>query len=197
MKRKNGCFAGIEYQIYFMMTLLPEIYSCKTKEEMLKQITDVHNAIVNFYREIPDNAFQKNAIPDGWSVKKNMKHIISSNYLFARYIGLPRFFIKLLGKPDSPQKAIDKISPTNRPSIKDYGKYTEREVYKLGLKEKLLQDITESSEKLKKAVQKRTEEELDDLSGLFWGMNLRTFVLFILKHNVHHSNVARARLENK
>lgn len=179
-----------------MKNTFPVVYNCKTKEDLLRQISEVNDVIVEFYKKVPLNIPQKDAIPDGWSLKKNMKHVINSNNFFSKFIGLPKFLIKIFGKPKNPQIPLEKISPTNRPNITDYGKYTGKENFSTGEKEKIIQNILKSSEKLKNSVQKRTEEELDGLSGLFGGMSLRTFVLFILKHNLHHVNVARLRLLN-
>ncbi|MBE7412444.1 MAG: hypothetical protein L6Q54_07970 [Leptospiraceae bacterium] len=178
-----------------MKNSLPEIHSCSNKEDLLKQIIDSHQALVNFYKEIPSTIFQDGAIPDGWSVKKNMKHVISSTNLFTLYLKLPKFFMKIFGKPKKNQKPIEEVVPTNRPNIKDFGKYTTAEIYKPREKEKIIQGILDSAEKLKKSVEKFSENELNNLS-VFLGISLRNFILIVLKHNIYHVNVARTRLIN-
>lgn len=172
----------------------PEIHHCKTKEAIFEQIQKTHEAIVNFYRSLPDDMLSSNAIPEGWSMKRNMKHVVGTNHFFAMFMSFPKFVFKLFGKPKSPQTPIEQLSPTNRPIIKDYGKYTKRDSFKTGEKEKILDSILKSSEKLKKAISKWSEEELDALSGPFFGMSLRTMAMFISKHNIHHTNVARSRI---
>ena len=174
----------------------PEIHHCKSKDEIIKQIQIAHEAIEQFYRNLPDDAFLANAIPDGWSVKKNMKHVSSTNNFFSLYISLPKFLLRLFGKPKTPQVPIEKLNPTNRPIVKDYGKYTKKDPFVSGEKEKYLKAIIDSSEKLKRAVLKRTEEELDSLPGMFWGMSLRTLAMFVSKHNLHHTNVVKIRISN-
>jgi hypothetical protein len=173
---------------------LPILYPCKTKEELFKQVLDVNQAIADFYKSIPDDIFSGKAIPDGWTVKRNMKHVISTNANFGMWIGFPLFILKLRGKPKSKQPTIEQLDPTNRHGITNYGKY-EKSNPNPKEKEKLLLLIRSSAEKLNRQIAKRSEEELDTLSGLFGGMSMRTFCYFLLKHNLHHTNVVRLRLE--
>ena len=180
--------------IIFVQTL-PTIYPCKTKEELCKQVLEVNQALVNFYKELPDDVFVGDAIPDGWSVRRNMKHVISTNNSFAIWIGLPSFLLKLRGKPKAKQPTIEQLDPTNRHGITSYGKYQKNNSANSQEKAKLLQMILSSAEKVNRQIAKRSEEELDSLSGLFGGASLRTFCYFLLKHNVHHTNVVRLRLE--
>jgi uncharacterized damage-inducible protein DinB len=175
---------------------LPTIYQCNSKDELKTQVINVHKALAEFYKNLPDEIFESPAIPDGWSVKRNMKHVISTNNLFSILIGLPRFLFKLLGKPKSDQPTVEKLDPTNRHGITNYGNYTKSTSRHIQRKEKLLQAIIVSAEKINKAIDKRTEEDLDKLPGPWGGMSLRTFILFTLKHNVHHTNVVRLRIEN-
>ncbi len=175
---------------------LPTIYPCKTKEELCKQVLEVNQALVNFYKELPDDVFTGDAIPDGWSVRRNMKHVISTNNIFAKWFGLPTYILKLRGKPKAKQPTIEQLDPTNRHGITSYGKYQKNNSFNAQEKAKLLQLILVSAEKVIRQISKRAEEELDSLSGLFGGGSLRTFCYFLLKHNVHHTNVVRMRLED-
>ena len=59
----------------------------------------------------------------------------------------------------------------------------------------LLKLIESSAHKMNKHISKRTDEELDNLRGLFGGMTMRTFIYFLLKHNVHHTNIVKLRVE--
>lgn len=177
------------------MKNLPTIYQSKTKEELLKQVLDVHQAIAEFYRSIPEGYFESNAIPDGWSVRRNMKHVIGTNKAFGFFIGLPTFLLKILGKPKAKQPTVDQIDPTNRHGITNYGRYEKTNSANSLKKEKLLRSIQSSAIYINKQIGKRTEEELDTLSGLFGGMSIRTFIHFLLKHNVHHTNVVKLRME--
>lgn len=177
------------------METLPIVHDCKTKEELIEQANSVHKAIAEFYKNIPDNLFNGEAIPDGWSVKRNMKHVVSTNVFFAKWIGLPAFILKRFPKPSEKQLNAQTMVVTNRKGITDYGKYNTSRHPHLFLKEKLLKAISASNEKLCRAINKRTEEELDSLPAPFGKMTLRVFILFILKHNVHHTNVVRLRVE--
>lgn len=183
-------------KIISLVETLPTIYACKTKEELCKQVLDVNKSLANFYKNIPDEYFSSDAIPEGWSVRRNMKHVISTNITFAFWLGLPPFILKLRGKPKKNQPTVEQIDPTNRHGITYYGKYEKSKSFNPKQKEKLLALIESSAEKVVKQIQKRTEEELDTYAGLFGGGNLRTFCYFLLKHNVHHSNVVRQRLES-
>ena len=113
----------------------------------------------------------------------------------ALWFGLPSFLLKLRGKPKLEQPTIEQLDPTNRHGITNYGKYQKNNSANLQEKAKLLQMILSSAEKVIRQISKRSEEELDSLPGLFGGASLRTFCYFLLKHNVHHTNVVRMRLE--
>ncbi len=176
------------------MRSLPVIRFSPDKEDLLRQIDEVHNAIIEFYRETPDDLLESPASPDGWSILKNMKHVASTNRYMAAWIRLPLFILKLRGCPSKPDITVEQLRETNRPNIKNYGRYEQHGKPDDALKLKILAEISASAEKLKIAVRRRTEEELTSLSGMFGGMNLRMFVHFVLKHNVHHTNVARSRL---
>lgn len=178
------------------MSVLPTIYQCKTREELKTQITDVHKSLAEYYKSLPDDLFESIAIPEGWTIKKNMKHVVSTNGNFSVWIGLPCFFLKLLGKPKPKQLTVEQINPSNRPGITNFGKYGAPSSPKPKKKEKLLKAIICSAEKLNRAIDKRTEEELDTFCGPFGGMSLRTFIHFLIKHNIYHTNVVRSRLED-
>ncbi|HMV42061.1 MAG TPA: DinB family protein [Leptospiraceae bacterium] len=177
------------------MQTLPTIYPCKNKEDLAKQVIEVHKSIAEFYRSIPDEYFSGDAIPEGWTVRRNMKHVISTNGSFGFWIGLPKFIFKIWRKPSAKQPTIEQLEPTNRRGITYYGKYEKNQANKEE-KEKLLELINASAAKVASQIQKRTEEELDQFAGVFGGMSLRTFCYFLMKHNVHHTNVVRLRLEN-
>ncbi len=178
------------------MQTLPTIYECKTKEELYKQVLDVHKAIADFYRSLPDDIFGCRAIPDGWSVRRNMKHVISTNFAFGVWVGLPSFILKIFGKPKAKQPTIEALDPTNRHGITNYGRYERTKSPNPKKKEMLLRLIEKSAHKLNKQISKRTEEELDLLKGMFGGMSMRTFIYFLLKHNVHHTHVVKLRIDN-
>lgn len=180
------------------MRTLPTIYPCKNKEEISKQVIEVHKAIADFYKNIPIEYFTNDAMPEGWSVRRNMKHVISTNSSFGLWIGLPKFILKIWRRPIQKQPTIEQLEPTNRRGITNYGKYEKNATtYLEEQKQKLLQSIEASAEKVTRQISKRTEEELDEFAGLFGGMSLRTFCYFLMKHNVHHTNVVRLRLENQ
>lgn len=179
------------------MQTLPTVYPCKTKEELQKQVLDVHQSIADFYRSLPDDIFGCRAIPDGWSVKRNMKHVISTNFIFGVWIGLPTSILKIFGKPKAKQPTIDEIVATNRLGITNYGRYENSKSANPEKKSLLLNKIMASAEKLNKQISKHTDEELDNLPGLFGvgGTSLRTLILFLIKHNIHHTNIVKIRME--
>lgn len=176
------------------MNTLPTVHYSETREDLIQQIRDIHHAIVEFYKQTPNELFSTRPIPEGWSIKGNMKHVISSNKIFSSWIGAPGWFLKIFGKPKKKPLPIEKIVPTNRLNVTDYGQYTKHSPAKPGEKEKLIEGIYASTEKLIQAIEKRTDEELDTFRSPFGGHNLRTFCHFLLKHNLHHAGVVRTRL---
>ncbi|MBI3396672.1 MAG: DinB family protein [Spirochaetia bacterium] len=174
---------------------MPVVKHSATKQELLQQIDDVHNAIMDFYRDVPDDIIMSSADPEGWSVVRNMKHVASTNKLMSRWVGMPGGLLKLLGRPKKPGLKVEDLVPTNRPNLREYGRYHTHEKSHPEVKARLLEKIAASVTRLKHAVDKRTEEELDIRRAPFGGMTLRMFVHFVLKHNIHHTNVARTRLE--
>jgi uncharacterized damage-inducible protein DinB len=183
-------------KLSFVKTL-PAVQNSTNKEDLSRQIREVHQALVDFYSEIPDTMLDSEAIPDGWTVKRNMKHIISTNMGFAFWIGLPAFILRLFPKPYPNQPTVEEIFVSNRKGNFDYGKYAKPGRPHPRHKEQLLKAILFSSEKLQKSLAKRTEEELDTLPSIFGKMTIRTFLLFTIKHNIHHTNIVRFRLSGR
>ena len=104
------------------MKSFPNVHLSETKQDLIKQVTEIGNFLHEFYKETPDELFVSRAIPDGWTIKRNLKHVISTNISFGWWVGAPLFFLKLFGKVNHKQLSIDKIYPSNR-KLKDYGKY--------------------------------------------------------------------------
>lgn len=172
----------------------PQIHSSPTKAGIVSQIESTQKALLDFYRSFPDEKLNCPGVPEGWSAARNMKHVASTNKYFGIWIGLPNWFLRLLGRPGKVEP-VEKQSPTNRPGITDYGTYPGKYPARPGEKEQLLALIEQSGKKLRAKVEARTEEELDSLKGPFGGMNLRVLALFVLKHNIHHTGVAKQRMD--
>ncbi|MBL8021254.1 MAG: DinB family protein [Leptospirales bacterium] len=178
------------------MQPLPTVRSCNTREDLANHIDEIHAGLCGFLRDVPEELLFSRAEPEGWTVAKNIQHIASTNRLMTRWINLPNWIIKLRGKPRQNQR-LEELQPTNRPNLSNYGKYPEPGRVRPGAREELEKVLLTSAAGLKKAILKRPEAELDNLPGLFGKMNLRSFVLFCLKHGVHHAGVARTRLLQK
>lgn len=191
---KTTCRRGGAAQV-FIMRALPTVVFSPTREDLLAQIDSVHEALVEFFREVPAEFLLSAGDPDGWSVAKNMGHIASTNRLMAHYIGMPTILLLLMGRPPREQPTVEDLRPTNRPHMHDYGCYHRGRSCRLPRRERALLAIANSAEALKRAVLRRTDEELDRFRGPFGGLSLRLFVHFVLKHNVHHANVVRTRLK--
>ena len=180
------------------MKVFPVIKESDSLEKLLVQVREVHEFLYEFYRDIPSNLFEAKAIPEGWSPRRNLEHIISSNKYFGLWIGAPRFLLKLWGEPRKVQIPIEKIDPTNRKAYREYGIYEPTEVSQVEEnREKLLGKFKNSISYLEEKISKRTDIELDTFKAVIGGMSLRTFVYFILKHNLHHSQVVQMRLQKK
>lgn len=180
------------------MKNFPVVKESESLEKLLTQVREIHEFLAEFYKEIPVEFFDAKAIPDGWTPKRNLEHIIISNKYFGLWIGAPGFLLKLWGKPKKNQIPIERIDATNRKAIKEYGVYRPTESpFPEEMRDKLLDQLKSSVIYLEEKISKRTEEELDTFKALFGGMSLRTFVYFILKHNLHHSQVVQLRLQKK
>ena len=178
------------------MIVFPSVHVSETKLELIQQIKDVNDFLYQFYKDSPNQLFFSNAIPDGWSIKRNLKHCTSSNFTFGWWIGLPPFFIKLLGKPKTVNVTIESIRATNRYGITDYGKYLPVNDFNTDEKNKLLDEFIKSKDYFIKKIESKSELELKSLRAPFGGSNLFNFSLFTLKHNLHHSNVVNIRLHS-
>ncbi|MCX7999839.1 MAG: DinB family protein [Leptospiraceae bacterium] len=177
------------------MYILPEVVEVKTIQEMQKQILDIHNSLAEFYSQTPDELFQVQPIPEGWTIKKNIQHTISVNGMAHFILSLWKPIYKLFGTPKNPQPQLHQILVSNRTNINDYGYYP-KEMKNYGKKKQILiKKLVSSCEKLANSLNFMTEKELEDLASPFYGMNLKNFIYFILKHNIHHANVVRIRLE--
>lgn len=178
----------------FPMRSLPHVIFSDTREKLLGQIEDVHIAILEFFREVPDDLLLAPAEPEGWTALKNMKHIASTNRVMSFWIRMPAGILRIYGRPTEPQPRVEDLVPTNRPFVKDHGCYRMHCICEHSRVERIRNQIIRSTEILKRAVGRRSEEELDRLKGPFRGMSLRTFVHFVLKHNLYHTGVVRERL---
>jgi len=178
------------------MIVFPTVNASETKSELIQQIKDVNDFLFQFYKDSPNQLFLSNAVPDGWSIKRNLKHCTSSNITFGWWIGLPPFFIKLLGKPKTDNVTMESIRATNRFGITDYGKYLTGEEVTFEEKTKLLDEFIKSKDYFIKKIESKSELELKSLKAPFGGLNLFNFSLFTLKHNLHHSNVVNIRLHS-
>ena len=178
------------------MTQFPTIVYSESKEDLIKQYISVNDFLYKFYKETPLEYFNSKGFPEGWSIKRNLKHVISSNYSFGLWIGAPSFFLNLFGKIKKSHHSIEKINPTNRNGITDYGRYLKSENNSQKEKDKLLKQLNESCDHICRKIEKRTENELDEFRGFFLNINLKMFCLFVLKHNLHHSNVVNLRLKS-
>jgi hypothetical protein len=176
------------------MSPLPNLYVCNSKSELQKQVTEVHQALVDFFDSLPNEILALKPIPDGWSIEGNMRHIAQTNRFIAMAIGMWKPLFKVFGKPSEVQPSLEDIPASNRKGITEYGTYPKGETKPCKNKEKLKLEIMQSAQKLNAAIEKRTEEELDTLGAPF-KMSLRTFVYFSLKHNLHHANIVRLRLQ--
>jgi hypothetical protein len=179
------------------MNSFPVVYDVNTKEELIIQVRSVNSSLIDFYMNVPEDLLFAEAIPSGWTVARNMKHVSSTNNSFSFWIGLPNFFLKYYSKPSLKQLSAAEIVPTNRPNISNYGTYYKLKSKNSNLEEKknLLDKIQFSNEKVINALNKRSQDELLKFASPMGGYNLQNLTLFLLKHNIHHSNVARLRLE--
>lgn len=179
------------------MRSLPVIVFSKNKAELVEQIDRVHRELAEFYRELPLDRMLVPADPLGWSARKNLHHIASTNRTMARYIGLPGWVLRMMGRPANASLTVEQIVPTNRPHITDHGTYRTGRTLDAKRLDRDINDLLESARMLAAAIEGKTEEQLDSLKSLFGGMTLRMFAHFVLKHSVYHSYVVRFRMENR
>jgi hypothetical protein len=178
------------------MNHFPKVHSSETKMELIQQVKEVNDFLYQFYKDSPDLLFESSAVPEGWSIRRNLKHCTSSNYIFGWWIGLPVFILKLLGKPKIHEISIEAIKGTNRFGITDYGKYIESDKTNPLEKQKLLEEFNKSRDYFIKKIESKSIEELNSCKAMFGGYSLRMFCLFTLKHNLHHTNVVNIRLNS-
>ncbi len=183
------------------MRLLPVVTFARTRQELIAQIDAVFEELLAFYRELPADRMLVSGEPQGWTVRKNLHHITAVIRLAARYIGLPAWLIALFGKPEpdtrKPEEVLEEITVTNRPHMTDYGSYGRGKPIDEKSREKDLQALREAGQRLKEAVMKRTEEELDTLRVPFLNRSLRMLAHSVLKHSLYHTSVVRYRMESR
>ncbi|MCB1137712.1 MAG: DinB family protein [Leptospiraceae bacterium] len=176
------------------MRPLPEVHSTSTIPELVDQSDQIFQEVAAFIREIPLESLNVSGYPEGWSAAKNVRHVANTMSFLSSYLGAPSWLHKLRGQSKSKMPAIEEVRPTNRPPRYDYGTYNAGKPAPEALREELINKLQRAIEKFKKALQRRTEEEMDQRKGAFGGMNLRLFSEFMLKHTVFHLSVVRARI---
>jgi hypothetical protein len=175
---------------------LPEVRDCNTIPEMIEHADQVCNELIAFIREIPLDYLEVKAYPEGWSASKNVTHAVGTLRLVSKWIGAPLWVIRLRGKSKMEMPSIKEVRPTNRPPRYDYGTYRAGKQSAESTREELARRLQSGFEVWKTAVQKRTEDEMENLKGAFERMNLRLFCMFAVKHAVFHLQVVRSRLES-
>tara|TARA_Y100001937_G_scaffold12497_3_gene16120 strand:+ start:76040 stop:76597 length:558 start_codon:yes stop_codon:yes gene_type:complete len=174
---------------------LPEIHSTSTIQELQDQCDQVSHELTEFIREIPLEYLNASGYPEGWSPARNVRHISNTLSYLASYIGAPAWVIKARGAQKKKAPRIEDVRPTNRPPRYDYGTYHPGKPASPEQREKLIGRFQKALGKFKRALQNRTEEDMDIRKGAFGGMNLRLFAEFALKHAVFHLSVVRTRLQ--
>ena len=177
------------------MLALPTVRDCDTKAALLLHIKEVHEGVRAFVRAIPLPLLNAPAYPDGWTAARNVQHSTKTTNMVSVWVALPRWLLKLFGRPKNPKARVANLRPTNRPNMTDYGRYEPADAATESDVERLIALLDAAEKKVCRAVEKRSEEELENLSGMFGGTNLRLFVLFGMRHMTHHVGVARSRLE--
>jgi uncharacterized damage-inducible protein DinB len=177
------------------MLNLPKLQLCNTKVELISEMQRIHKELINYYLQIPEEYYFAKSIPDGWTVIRNIKHLASTTYLFNLLLKIPKPIKKLFGKPRSKPIDLDRLVVSNRPLMHDYGKYIKinREVKNLD-KTKYTDLIQNSVNKLVSTIETYTDEELDNIKGALGSMSTKDILHFLMKHNIHHTNVTRQRI---
>ena len=177
------------------MLNLPKLKACNTKLELIEEIQRVHKELIDYYLQIPAEYYFAKSIPDGWTVIRNIKHIASTTMLFNFLLKIPKPIKRLFGKPKTSLIDIDKLIVSNRPLMYDYGKYIKISKYNKSIDKTKYTDLIQiSSDKLIKTIETYSDNELDTIKGALGAMNTKSVLHFLLKHNIHHTNVTRQRI---
>ncbi|MCX8000815.1 MAG: hypothetical protein N3A69_18060, partial [Leptospiraceae bacterium] len=140
-------------------------------------------SLVESYAKIPDELFQVQPIPKDWTIKKNIQHTIFVNIMAFFTLSLWKSIYKLFGAPKKSQSQLHEILVSNRTNIIDSG-YCPKEIKKYeNDKQNLIVRLINSAKKISNSLSSKREKDLVTLISPFYGMNLKNFIYFILKHN--------------
>ncbi len=176
------------------MQTLPILRHSRTIPDLENQIREVHRSLADFYRSVPLDLFTSDGVPEGWSAKRNLMHVTKTNFLIVIWSKLPKWVLRIWPKPNNTD-SLERLQATNRPGISEYGSYLKSEPFSEQEREKLIEKMLLSSEKVVQSLSKRTEEDMDKFTAFISGASIRMFYHFLLKHNIHHTNVVRIRLK--
>jgi hypothetical protein len=173
----------------------PVITISENKADLIKQIEDIYSFFNEFFLSIPLGYYSKNAIPEGWKIETNIKHLVTTTYLATYWLNAPNFFLKLFGVYKPKKIKIEKKMVTNRPGLDDYGKYILIEEVKFTQEnlDNYLLKLKKSKDKLILSIQNRSDEEMYKFKFPLGGLNLIGLCLLLLKHNLHHCQVVNSR----
>lgn len=167
-----------------------------TKEECILQIDEKYDDLILWFKEHDDNAFDVVTREGKWTAGQHLEHLILSTKPINQVLQLPKTLLKLkFGVCNREEREIDQIVKKYKaklktmPSIKNTN-YDPRSIDQ-SEKQELLQSFDAERQRLKKIIQKWSEQDLSKYvlpHPLLGRMTIRELLAFVAFHITHHKN---------
>lgn len=177
----------------------------QTKAEIVQTLKRLQRDAPAFWAQVDSDRFAA-PIGNGWSAAENVRHLIQSIAPVTLALRLPTWLPRLLfGVAKAPSDDLASIENRYAAALRaggGAGRFTPKRptvpADAVGWKGKLLAELAQSIERLRAAVDRWTEGDLERIRlphPLLGKLTVREMLLFTIVHLAHHERKVAARLD--
>ena len=161
------------------------------KRAIKKELIETHKSFTDYISSLSEDKFAERINSVKWSAGQQLQHIFLSVRPVNLALLLPKFILRLFGKPKQ-NRSYEEIIKTYQNSLKNGGKagalYIPKRVSS-DQKQKLIIDLTNLIMSLNQKIDKLDEEDLDNYilpHPLIGKTTIREMLYFTIYHVQHH-----------
>lgn len=161
------------------------------KEAIKKELIEKHKSYIDYISNLSEDKFVEKKNNGKWSAGQQLQHIFLSVRPVNFALFLPKFLLRLFGKPKE-KRTYEEIIKTYQNSLRNGGKASALYIPKsvsINQKQKLIIDLTNLIMSLTKKIDKLDEEDLDNYilpHPLIGKTTIREMLYFTIYHVQHH-----------
>ncbi|MBL7727413.1 MAG: DinB family protein [Dinghuibacter sp.] len=166
-----------------------------TKQEIASCLLESSRSLSTCIQQMNNERFFAPAASSAWSPAQHLEHLVRSTAAVNYAITMPRFILRLFGKPNRPgrtydelkKKYLEKLSKGGRAT----GRYVPPDAHKVD-RNKVQARYRKVSEKLLLKVSAMQEDDMDKYllpHPLLGKITLREMFFFTIYHTYHHLDI--------